>query len=64
MPRITWLGLDHVDLVLQHFPCDSNAGNQAVWTGLAQAKQAGLARAIGVSHYTQSDLEGVLERKN
>jgi 2,5-diketo-D-gluconate reductase A len=99
------LGLQQMDLVLHHDPCDSDAENvvsglawpsrahllgdlfevdgrdpaapthrprlhvrsltlvvlwQAVWAGLVQAKQLGLARAIGVSHYTQQQLEAIM----
>jgi diketogulonate reductase-like aldo/keto reductase len=54
------LGVGAVDLVLQHFPCRSAAQNQAVWSGLNQAKEAGLTRAIGVSHYTKKNLQDIL----
>jgi diketogulonate reductase-like aldo/keto reductase len=53
-------GFPQVDLVLQHFPCKSDAENQAVWSGLVQAKALGLTRAIGVSHYTVQGLEAIL----
>mmetsp|Transcript_3755 Transcript_3755/g.9443 ORF Transcript_3755/g.9443 Transcript_3755/m.9443 type:complete len:299 (+) Transcript_3755:90-986(+) len=53
------LGLAQLDLVLHHFPCDSDDENKAVWAGLADAKAQGLTRAIGVSHYTQETLEGI-----
>ena len=54
------LNVGPLDLVLQHFPCSSTAGNQAVWKGLVQAKAQGLTRSIGVSHFTQAMLEGIL----
>jgi 2,5-diketo-D-gluconate reductase A len=54
------LGVAQVDLVLLHFPCRSAAQNQAVWAGLVQAKEQGLTRAIGVSHFTKADLEGIM----
>ena len=54
------LGLSQVDLVLQHFPCMTDAENQAVWTGLVEAKAQGLTRAIGVSHFSQSQLESIM----
>ena len=49
-----------LDLVLLHFPCRTNAGNKAVWQGLAQAKKLGLTRSIGVSHFTQAQLENII----
>ncbi len=55
------LKLSTVDLVLHHFPCRSNpAGNAAIWEGLLEAKRMGLARAVGVSNYKESDLEPLL----
>ena len=57
---VAQLNVGPLDLVLQHFPCSSTAGNQAVWKGLVQAKAQGLTRSIGVSHFTQAMLEGIL----
>lgn len=57
------LNITQLDLVLHHFPCDSNAENQAVWLGLAQAKALGLTRTIGVSHYNQAQLEAIMSLK-
>jgi diketogulonate reductase-like aldo/keto reductase len=54
------LGLDYVDLVLQHFPCDTEQENQAMWTGLMQAKALGLTRSIGVSSFSVEQLQGIL----
>ena len=54
------LGLTQVDLVLQHFPCSSDAENQAVWTALVEAKASGLTRAIGVSHFSQAQLQAIM----
>jgi diketogulonate reductase-like aldo/keto reductase len=55
------LDVGPLDLVLQHFPCSTDAGNQAVWEGLVQAKAAGLARAIGVSHAKPPQLEAIMK---
>lgn len=62
------LGLDYVDLLLVHFPCNwdgvtgcSAAGRQATWRGLESLYTAGKARAIGVSHYCQHHLQDVLD---
>lgn len=54
------IGVGPLDLVLQHFPCSTDAGNKAVWLGLIQAKAQGLTRAIGVSHFTQAQLESIM----
>ena len=54
------LGLDYVDLVLQHFPCDTEKENQDMWTGLMQAKSLGLARSIGVSSFSIEQLQTIL----
>jgi diketogulonate reductase-like aldo/keto reductase len=61
------LGLEHVDLLLAHFPCDWDAKTcnkderQATWRGLERLQKSGKARAIGVSHYCQQHLQDVLE---
>lgn len=78
---IQQLGLEKLDLVLHHFPCDTDAENevcrvqhvpsssvppltalltQAVWAGLVQAKQLGLTRTIGVSHYSVQNLQALM----
>ena len=53
------LGVSRLDLVLQHFPCNTDAENAAVWSGLMQAQKMNLTRAIGVSHYKVTDLEAL-----
>jgi diketogulonate reductase-like aldo/keto reductase len=66
------LDMDQVDLMLMHYPCDvetthtnSDGGERAgcstsdTWKALTEAKAAGKTRAIGVSHFTQKDLEGL-----
>merc|ERR1712183_414478 len=62
------LGLDYVDLLLVHFPCNfdgvtdcSRSARQASWRGLERLHKAGKARAIGVSHYCQKHLQDVLD---
>jgi 2,5-diketo-D-gluconate reductase A len=57
---VTQLGVGPLDLVLQHFPCSTDAENKAVYLGLLQAKTQGLTRAVGVSHYKQAQLEPLL----
>jgi len=67
------LGTETVDLLLTHFPCGfptsptsgpvncTKAARQATWKGLEALYYSGKARAIGVSHYCQKQLEDVLE---
>lgn len=61
------LGLDHVDLLLVHFPCSfegegcNKSERQATWRGLEHMHKMGKARAIGVSHYCQQHMDDVLE---
>ena len=66
------LGLDYVDLVLLHAPCqkfgtlvpmppsaqpaDPDASNQALWRGLEEMLATGMTRAIGVSNYNRTHL--------
>ena len=57
---IQQLGVAQVDLVLQHFPCETEELNGEVWAGLVQAKNLGLTRSIGVSHFNKADIQGIL----
>jgi diketogulonate reductase-like aldo/keto reductase len=52
------LGLDHVDLYLVHWP---RGGPTWAWDGMQRAQERGHARSIGVSNFSVSDLEVVLE---
>jgi len=54
------LGVGRLDLVLQHFPCDSDAENAAAWQGLIAARRQNLTRAIGVSHFGAAQLEALV----
>ena len=67
------LGVDQVDLVLIHRPCQpagSSRGpvppgttpaqaNQALWDGARRALELNLTRSIGVSNYAKADLEAL-----
>jgi diketogulonate reductase-like aldo/keto reductase len=63
------LGVDYVDLLLVHFPCSmtnppkncTKAARQTTWHALEAQVFTGKARAIGVSHYCQKQLEDILE---
>ena len=50
------LGVDHLDLYLVHWPQN---GPTWAWPGMEEAKAQGLARSIGVSNFSASDLEQV-----
>lgn len=60
------LGVDHVDLMLLHFPPIVNfpghrcKAMQEQWRALEDFHKAGKARAIGVSNYCQADIECIL----
>ncbi len=50
------LGVDHVDLYLVHWP---QRGATWAWPGMERARELGLARSIGVSNFSQADLESL-----
>jgi diketogulonate reductase-like aldo/keto reductase len=52
------LGLQYVDLMLNHGPVNSSV-NEARWRGLIAAKKAGKARNIGVSNFNVEQLEAL-----
>jgi diketogulonate reductase-like aldo/keto reductase len=58
------LKLDHVDLMLLHFPIGSAGGGPELrkeeWLALEAWAKKGKARAIGVSHYCRTHLDDVL----
>ena len=51
------LGVDQVDLYLVHWP---QRGPVWAWPGLERAQERGLARSIGVSNFSASDLDQVI----
>lgn len=52
------LGLDYIDLMLNHGPVDPTV-NEARWRGLIEAKKAGRARNIGVSNFNVDQLKAL-----
>jgi hypothetical protein len=54
------LKMDHVDLLLIHFDrCESGGSIAQTWKALTEARTAGQALSIGVSHFTISELEAM-----
>jgi 2,5-diketo-D-gluconate reductase A len=52
------LGVDQLDLYLIHWP--RGGPPTWAWPGMEQARERGLARSIGVSNYSASELEEVI----
>jgi diketogulonate reductase-like aldo/keto reductase len=50
------LGTDHVDLWLVHWPPNGTAGVDS-WRAFVQARDEGMARAIGVSNYSLAQID-------
>lgn len=66
------MGLDYVDLFLIHAPQpwadfrggDYSDGNRAAWKALEEALEAGKVRAIGVSNFTNDDVDALVDGAN
>lgn len=56
------LNLDYLDLVLIHAPDDKASVNIDTWKGLEEVCNSGTVKSIGVSNFTRSDLEPLLEK--
>jgi diketogulonate reductase-like aldo/keto reductase len=56
------LGLDYVDLLLIHWPNPQNGRYLDTWDAMVELKEDGLVANIGVSNFTPSTLERIIER--
>lgn len=55
------IGVDYADLFLIHRPPPQGVG-EALWTGLVEARRAGLAKDIGVSNYSTEQISELASR--
>ncbi|MBX4192387.1 aldo/keto reductase [Candidatus Parcubacteria bacterium] len=58
--QIQELGLDPADLIVIHRPPEAGAG-VGLWQGLIDAREEGLTRDIGVSNYTQEQIQELID---
>ena len=56
------LGLDYVDLMLLHWPCDDFEGSVQAYKAMETIYKNGQARAIGISNFNASALASFLPR--
>lgn len=54
------LGLEHVDLLLLHWPNPAQDLYVRAWEGLVELRERGLARAVGVSNFKPAHLDRVI----
>lgn len=54
------LGLEYADLILIHRP-PKNGSGVGLWEGLIQARKEGLTRDIGVSNYSATQIQELIE---
>ena len=50
------LGLEYVDLLLLHWPCDDLDASVHAYEAMEQARNTGTARAIGVSNFNRAQI--------
>lgn len=55
------LGLDYANLVLVHWPPRNGAGI-SLWEGLIKAQKDGLTQEIGVSNYSEDQIEELIKK--
>ena len=58
----TVLGVDYVDLMLLHWPCDNLDASVTAYKAMEQVYHAGRARAIGVANFNATQLAAFLPR--
>lgn len=58
--NVSELGVDAVDLILVHRPPDDGVGED-LWNGLIRARDEGLTRDIGVSNYSETQMEALMD---
>lgn len=56
---LTALQLDYIDLYLIHWP--GSGRNRETWRALVDLMQEGKCRAVGVSNFSESDIEEILD---
>ena len=54
------LGLDYVDSILIHWPASDPKVNSEIWSGLEEALDKRMVRAIGVSNFNEKQLEELM----
>lgn len=55
------LQLDHVDLFLIHWPVPSQDQYLEAWRALIQLREEGLTKSIGVSNFTETHLQRIID---
>lgn len=67
--NLKWLGLDYVDHLMTHFPCDwqetparcNPERRKEHWKALETLFNQGKTRSIGISHYCKQHIDDILE---
>jgi 2,5-diketo-D-gluconate reductase A len=54
------LQVDYIDLMLIHWPAPAHDKYVDTWRGLIEARDQGLAKSIGVSNFTEGQLERII----
>lgn len=62
--NLNQLGLEYVDLMLIHRPPRDGSAGHELWHGLIRAKAEGLVRDIGVSNYSEEQVQELASGSN
>jgi aryl-alcohol dehydrogenase-like predicted oxidoreductase len=54
------LDVDHLDMFLMHYPCDSTDGPEDSWGAMRALVDDGLTRVVGLSNFERPDVERCL----